>query len=209
MEISGVLRTGTGLPINKGIVSMILPDRNVSINAVTDVNGQFSFQDVSVFDSSKVILNARNTSGYSNMMIMTDVPRYQPVTKGYPDPGAIANIDSALRVYLQNEKKRSENAHKLKEVVITSTKIEKVSHPDYTSLTGLSMQADQALTAEQLKYCSFDLVSCIQSKTFGLWYSENEFYTRKILHIKGDKRPVKFFVNGVPFGFCLYYYLEN
>jgi hypothetical protein len=201
MEISGVLRTGTGLPINKGIVSMVLPDRNVSVNTVTDVNGQFSFQNVSLFDSSKVILNARNTVGYNGMMIMADIPHYQPVTKSLPDPGAIANIDSALRVYLQNAKKQSENGHMLKEVVITGSKIQKVNHPVYTSLTGLSADADQALTAEKLKYCGTDLINCIQSKTFGLWRFENEFYIKRY-YDKGDKRPVKIFVNGVPMDYA-------
>ncbi|HEY4323656.1 MAG TPA: Ig-like domain-containing protein [Mucilaginibacter sp.] len=200
MEITGVLRTSSGLPVNKGVVNMVLPDRNVSVNAVTDVSGQFSFQNVAVFDSSKVILNARNNSGYNGMMIMADVPRHQPVTKSYPDPGAIANIDSALSFYLQNAKKRNENSHMLKEVVITGSKIEKVTHPEYTALMGVSADADQTLTAEKLKYCSFDLVSCIQNKTFGLWYFEDEFYIKRY-YDKGDKRPVEFFVNGVPMDF--------
>jgi hypothetical protein len=200
IQITGTLHSNTGVPVSRGVVNLQLPGRNSSLNAVTDGSGQFNFSNVIVYDSAKVVLTARNNPGYNSMMIITDAPHFQPVTKVVADQGAMANIDSTLNIYLQNARKQSENSHVLKEVVIKGNKIEKVVHVDYPTLTGVSAQTDQTLTAEQLKYCSFDIIGCIQGKTFGLWRSEDNFYIRKSF-IAGDKRPVQFFVNGTPVDF--------
>ena len=196
IEVTGTLRTNTGTPVNKGVVNLQLPDRNISVNAVTDGNGQFRFSNVAIFDSSKVVLNARNNTGYNNMMIIADAAHYQPVTKNYEDPDVITNIDSTLSIYLQNSKKQDENSHVLKEVVIKGNKIERVTHQDYSALSGVGIQPDQTLTPDQLKYCSFDIVSCIEGKAFALWHVDNNFYIKRA-YDAGNKKPVQFFVNGL------------
>jgi hypothetical protein len=194
--VSGTLRTGTGLPVFKGIVNLKLPDRNISVNGVTDADGHFSFSNVAIFDSTKVVLNARTYERSNNLMIMADIPAYQPLTKNYKDPNAIINIDSVLNVYLQNRQKQDESSHVLKEVVIKSTKIERVTHQDYSALSGLSPQTDQTISPEQLKNCSFDIVTCIESNVFGLWHADDNFYIKRA-YDAGNKKPVQFFVNGL------------
>jgi hypothetical protein len=196
IEVTGTLRTASGMPVNKGNVNLQVPDRGFSANAVTDGNGQFRFSNVAIFDSSKVVLNARNNPGNSNLMIMADVTRSQLVTKNYNDPEAIANIDSSLNVYLQNSKKQSENSHVLKEVIIRSTKTTRYTHEDYSALTGVSMMADQTVTADLLKNCSFDIVSCLQRTVFGIWHVDNDFYIKHD-YDAGNKKPIQFFVNGL------------
>lgn len=192
--VSGMLRTISGLPVYRGIINLKIPDRHISVNGMTDADGRFSFSNVSIFDSTKVILSARSNAKNSNLMIVTDGQPFQPVTKKIYDPNAISNIDSTLDVYLQNSKKQLESLHVLKEVVIKSTKI--VSHESYSALSGLSVMTDQTITAEQLKFCSFDIMSCIEGRAFGLWHMDNNFYIKKAYNA-GDKRPVQFFVNGL------------
>jgi len=196
MVISGTLRTGTGLPVYKGIINLRLPDRNISVNGVTDADGRFSFSNVSIFDSSKVILNAKTYERNNNLMIMSDAPASQPPNKNYNDPDAIINIDSALNIYLQNSKKQLESSHTLKEVVIKATKIEKVTHEPYSALSGLSPQTDQTLSSEQLKNCSFDIISCIENNAIGVWPFNNNFYIKRD-YDNGKKTPMQVFVNGL------------
>jgi hypothetical protein len=200
MSISGTLHTATGVPVFKGIVNLQLPDRHISVNGVTDADGRFSFSNVSIFDSSKVILIARTYERNNNLMIMTDAAVNQPVIKNYSDPDAIVNIDSTMNLYLQNSKKQLESSHVLKEVVIRATKTEKFTHEPYSSLSGLSPQTDQTITAEQLKYCSFDVISCIESKVFGIWPSNNNFYIKHD-YDAGTKTPMQIFLNGLAVGY--------
>ena len=194
--VSGTLRTNSGLPVNKGTVNLLLPDRNISVNGVTNANGQFSFSNVSIFDSSKVVLSARNNPHAGDLMLMTDAAATQAVTKNNTDPDEIANIDSALSTYLVNSKKQNENSHVLKEVVIRASKIEAPIHEKYSTLNGLSAVADQVITAARLKECSFLLVDCIESMVFGLYHDNNQFYIKRD-YDAGNKTPVKFFVNGM------------
>ena len=205
MSISGTLHTATGLPVFKGIIDLRIPDRHISVNGVTDADGRFSFSNVSIFDSSKVVLLARTYERHNDLMIMTDAQVAQPVTKNYHDPDAIINIDSTMDLYLQNSKKQLESSHVLKEVVIRSTKTEKVTHEPYSSLSGLSQMADQSVSVEQLKYCSFDIISCITSKVFGIWPANDNFYIKRD-YDNGNKTPIQFFVNGLAVDYA---YLTN
>ncbi len=193
MDISGTLRTSSGMPVFKGNVTLNLAIRNSSENAVTDANGQFRFSNVFIPDSTKVVLSARNNGGNSDLMIMADVATYQPIKKGYDDPGAITNIDSVLSVYLQNSKKQLESSHVLKEVVIRSTR---PVHESYTALVGLSPSPDQVLGPDILKNCGFDFEGCVLGKVFGLWHIDNQYYIKKD-YDAGNHTPLKFFVNGL------------
>jgi hypothetical protein len=194
--VSGTLRTSMGLPVFKGNVNLRLPSRNISVNGLTDADGHFIFSNVSIFDSSKVVLSARNNASSGNMMIIADRELYQPVTKNMDDPDEITDIDSTLSEYLQNSKKQIENSHVLKEVVIKGTRPVKLVHPNYTTLTGLSMEADQNIGPDRLKYCSFVLTDCIQTSVVGLRYADQNFYIERD-YLKGNRKPVQFFVNGL------------
>ena len=195
MVVSGTLRTSAGLPVFRGAITLKVPDRNVSVSGATDADGRFSFSNVSVFDSSKVILSARNNANSGDMMIMADVPTYQKITKNPFDPDAPSNIDSVLNTYLQLSKKRLESLHMLKEVVIKSARVVGNEHPFYTALVGLSLETDQTVTAERLKNCGVDLVDCMISAVFGLFRVDNDLYIKKD-YLAGNKKPIQFYVNG-------------
>ncbi len=205
MTISGTLHTQTGVPVFKGVMNLRLPDRNISVNGVTDADGRFSFSDVSFYDSSKVVLHARTYERNNGLMIITDRPTFQPVTKNFDDPNAIVNIDSTLNVYLENSKKQFQSQHTLQEVVIKSTKIETFKHEPYSTLSGLSPFADQTLGAQQLQYCDFNIIACLESKVYGIWHDNTAFYFKRA-YDAGNKTPIQFFLNGMAID---YSYLTN
>jgi hypothetical protein len=197
IEITGTLRNQTGMPINKGSISLNIPDRNYTVQTTTDANGVFRFSKLILTDSSKIVLNARNNVNNNNLMIMLDYPRQQGLTKNMNAPDEILNIDSALQSYLKNSKKQFNNSHTLKEVEIKSKPAEhKITHADYPALTGLSMMADHELTGDRLKDCN-DFASCVQGMLFGLTYDNFNFYITRDYN-QGKRVPVQIYAGGFP-----------
>jgi len=195
MIVSGTLRTTAGLPVFKGVVNLKIPDRNISVNGYTDADGHFSFSNVSIFDSSKVIISARNNTKASNMMLAVDILPAEPVVKNYSTPDEIANIDSALSSYLENSKNQLRNQNVLNEVVIKSTRIAQEEHPVYKSLIGLSTIPDQDISAARINNCGFDLPGCLVNVVAGIMILDDKFYIQKDYYA-GGRRAIQFFVNG-------------
>lgn len=199
IEISGTLRLVNGTPVYKGSINLAVPDKNQSFNLITDPVGQFKISSLMIMDPSKVVLSARNNSGYSNMMIMPNVPTVQPVTKIYSSVSEVVNIDSTLKPYLQNSKRQAETTHNLKEVVIKGNRVApraKPVHDEYPNLKGLPMEPDQVIGTDQIKNCGMSLADCLLGSAFGLTRAENLFYVRRD-YVKGNRTPVQFFVNGL------------
>jgi len=205
ITISGTLRDGTGLPISKGIVTMIVGDRKSSVNTVANTVGEFKFSKLMFPDSTKLTINAKNNTNANNMMILLDNSTYQPATLNITAPDAVTNIDSTMNAYLQNSKQQFTNIHTLKQVEIRSTSfVKKPSHLDYPVLTGLSMDPNQVITGDRLTICPF-LAQCLQGIAFGITvYDEKAIITRS--YSAGDVRPMAIYVNGMAVDFN---YLQN
>jgi Bacterial Ig-like domain (group 1) len=208
IEITGILRSNTGIPISKGSVSMLIPDKNFSSRAVTDANGYFRFGNVLVSDSSKVTLSARdNTNG--SLMVLTVDPVLSPPSTQYMNPtGGLTNIDSTIHAYLQNSKKQL-NAlavpRTLKEVVIKANANEgKVSHQDFPTLSGLGFEADHTIPGDRFKDCPV-FSQCLGTAAMGLTYDNNNLYVTRDYN-NGKRVPVQIFVSGMEVD---YNYLDN
>ena len=196
IDISGTLRNNTGLPVPKGNVRMFIPDKGYSTQTVTDANGNYRFSNVIVSDSSKVTVNARDNANGSTLMLSVDGIITPPTTLFVNPAGAITNIDSTLRPYLQNNKKQFNTVHNLKEVVIKATNIvKKASHSDYSTLSGLSMDADHTINGEQFKGCPV-FASCLGSAALGVTYDNNNFYVTRD-YSGGNRTPMAIYVNGM------------
>jgi hypothetical protein len=204
IEISGTLRTNTGLPVAKGNIRLLIPDKNFSTQTITDMSGNFRFSNVVVSDSSKVTLNARDNTNSSNLMITVDGTIAPPSTQYINPVAEIANIDSTLRPYLQNSKKFN-NTHTLKEVVIKApSNVKKPSHSDYSSLNGLSMEADHTISGDRFNGCPV-FTSCLITAIMGLTYEDNNLYVTRDYN-NGNKTPVAVYANGMQVD---YNYLNN
>jgi hypothetical protein len=196
IDISGTLRTNTGIPVAKGNVRLFIPDKAYSTQAITDMSGNFRFSNVMVSDSSKISVNARDNTNGSNLVLTIDGMLVPPSTQYINPVGGIANIDSTLRPYLENSKKQFNTAHNLKEVVIKSTNIvKKASHSDYSTLSGLSMEADHTISGDRFKGCNF-FTDCLLAAGIGITFDNNNFYVTRDYN-SGKKTPMAIYVNGM------------
>jgi hypothetical protein len=197
IEVSGILRTTTGLPVGKASIRLLVPDRNYSAETITDLSGNFKFSNVVVMDTSKITLSARNNVNSKNLVINVNGEIYQKLNKNPNTPNEIVNIDSAIRPYLDNSRKQYQNSRVLKEVVIKSTKFEKKpSHNDYGTFAGLPGMADHEISGDQLKDCPL-LINCLSTMAFGLTYVDNNFYITRDYNA-GKKVPVQIYVGSMP-----------
>ncbi|WP_158828557.1 carboxypeptidase-like regulatory domain-containing protein [Mucilaginibacter lacusdianchii] len=199
MEISGTLRTLNGMPVKGGNVRIVIPNKNYSANAVTNVEGEFKFSNLAFEDSSQVTINARNNVRANNLMLMMN--NTSGKSPGLPPNPNVAeevlNIDSALNPYLQNSKRVYDNSHQLREVVIKSTAIPKTtSHRDYPSLSGLSSQPDHLVTSNQLGACN-NFLMCASAMLPGITYDNGAFYITRDYN-SGNRTPTQVFVKGMP-----------
>ncbi|MFD0764257.1 carboxypeptidase regulatory-like domain-containing protein [Mucilaginibacter lutimaris] len=197
LEVSGILRNNTGMPISKGNLRIQIPSKNYFAETVADMNGNFSFPKLNFPDSSQVIISARNNPNSKNLMISVNGDNYQPVTKNINALDAVANIDSAYKPLMLNSKRQYDNLHILKEVTIKSTSlVKKASHSDYTTLSALPLMADQQLTGERFKDCP-NLYICLPAMLLGVTAENNALYFTKNISNQ-NKLPMQVFLNGSP-----------
>ena len=191
IEITGVLRTGNGMPVKNGSVVLIIPDKNYSTSTISDPEGKFKFTNLMFTDSSQVILRTQR-----NMVITVDGDIEQRATPNYTLPDEIVNLDSTMHTYLQNSKRQYSNIHQLKEVVIKGASQPKASHLDYPALTGLNMVPDHLVTGDKFSGCN-DFLNCLSTALLGVTYVDNTFYVTRDYN-QGNKTPMQVFVKGMP-----------
>ncbi|OKS84664.1 carboxypeptidase-like regulatory domain-containing protein [Mucilaginibacter polytrichastri] len=196
IALSGILRKFNGIPVFKGAVRIIIPDKNFSAETTTNADGEFSFKNLVFSDSSKVTISARNNVDSKNMKITMNTGFYPVVGRSENFADEIINIDSVLSPSIKNSEKQYQFNQILKEVVIKSAPIKKVTHQDYSALTGLSSIADHEVSGEQLKGCN-NFVMCLTTALIGITYRDNNFYITRDYNA-GNKNPVQFYLKGMP-----------
>ena len=197
IDITGTLRSSTGIPVNRGNVHISIPDKNYYANAITNADGRFIFQNLIFPDSAKVVLSARDNVRASDLVLTVDGEQRQSIPINYDEPDGITNIDNELSAYLKNSKLQFNNLHILKEVVIRDKRIVKTaSHKDYGNLTSLGEQPDHIINASELEGCN-SLLECIKPLAMGMEYIDNNFYVVRDYNA-GKKTPTQVFVKGMP-----------
>jgi hypothetical protein len=196
MNISGTLRDRTGMPVKKAGLRLTIPGRTYSSEAITSPSGIFNFQNLSIPDSSQVVISAKYGTNGSNLMIMVDPAPFPEVTHNKNKVEEVMNIDSNLNSYLSNSRKQYSHLRQLKEVKIVGAPIKKVSHADYSALSSLSMMADHEISPERLTGCN-DLLTCLRTMATGLTFEDNNFYISRDF-LAGKRVPVQIFLAGSP-----------
>jgi hypothetical protein len=197
IDITGTLRSSTGIPVNRGNVHISIADKNFYANAITNADGRFIFPNLVFPDSAKVVLSARDNIHASDLVLTVDGEQRQSIPINYDEPDGITNIDNELSVYLKNSKQQFNNLHILKEVVIKDKRIVKTtSHKDYGNLTSLGEQPDHVINGSQLEGCN-TLLECIKPLAMGMEYIDNNFYVTRDYNA-GKKTPTQVFVKGMP-----------
>ena len=199
IDISGTLRTSTGIPVKGGNIRVLIRDKNFSQNVITDADGRFKFSNLVFLDSAKVNISARNNTRSDDLVITLDGEPSQSIPFNTNRPDEILNMDSLLTPYLKNSKIQYNNTHVLKEVVIKDTRIVKtVSHKDYSNLASLSIDPDHLIKGDRLMGCN-SVLECLKTMIAGMTYDETEhkfFVTRD--YNQGNRTPVQVFIKGLP-----------
>jgi hypothetical protein len=200
LEISGALRTGSGMPVSRGTINFYIKNMKISAVVTTDPNGDFRIPKLFFPDSVKAVINAKGTTNANNLMIMVSNPTPQPETPNFNGADEIINIDTALNAYLQNEKKVAQNSRVIQEVVIKETKpVKKANHQDYPNLVGLSMMADHTLDGGNLKGCP-SLYECVRSMMPGVIENQNKLYLARNFN-SGNKTEMSIYLDGAVIDF--------
>ena len=198
ITITGTLRTNAGLPVGKGNIRLLIPDKNFSTQTATDMSGNFKFTDVVFADSTKITLNARDNPNSRNLVVTVDPVVAPPGSANTAMVSEIVNIDSTLHPYLENSKRFFDSKHTLKEVVIKATPIvKKQSHRDDSALTGLSPEPDHILQGSSLGNCN-NFLTCIQGMLMGVTYDSNNFYLSRDYN-SGNKTPMQIYVDNLQY----------
>jgi hypothetical protein len=209
IEISGTLRTNTGIPVPKGNVRMLIPDKNFSAQTTTDMSGVFKFTNVIVPDTSKITLTARDNPGGTNMVLTINPLTGPPASQYINITGQVADMDSTLHGYLQNALKQQNSlnqTHSLQEVVIKEkVEAKKVSHSDFPALSGLSQLPDHTISGDIFKGCPV-FTSCLNTSALGLSYEDNNLYLTRDYNSGNKSTPVAIYVSGMPVDYA---YLNN
>jgi len=198
INISGNLRTNSGLEVPNGNIHLNFSDRLASQDAQTDESGNFKFSNLNFKDSTKVVLNAKNNPNGKNMVITVNAETAPTLLKNINSPDNVQNIDSTLSVYLKNTKRQYAGTRMLKEVVIVAkSEVKKPSHLDYSALTGLSPIADHVVSPEQLTGCNF-LTQCLSTAVMGFTFDQGNFYLTRDYNAGNKSTPAAIYFNGLP-----------
>jgi len=197
INLTGTLRASSGIAINRGNVTIAIPDKNYYASTLTNEDGRFIFPNLVFSDSTKVKISARNNVRGNDLVLSVDGDPNQRIGIDYNSPNEILNIDSVLNSYLKNSRAQYKNSNVLKEVVIKDTKIVKgPNHKDYSSLSSLSEEPDHLIPGKQFTGCN-SVLECLKSLAMGVIFDTDNFYVFRDYN-SGKKIPMQVFVKGMP-----------
>jgi|GEM_PF-122567 len=122
LELAGMLKTPSGKPVPNGKITLVSTKENFLRDTITDINGNFKFDNLYLPDTSKIILRARKQHNGSNVAIYVKQPEYPGVAKQQEDGTALSPEIAAILQKNDSEYWRGQdslrNGRQLKEVVI-------------------------------------------------------------------------------------------
>jgi len=92
LNLSGTIKTLSNKPVANGRVRLTSIKDHFAEDTVTDANGNFTFKNMNLYDTTKVIINAKKANGGDNVKISIKKPSYPAVQKT-PVPVNSLNAD--------------------------------------------------------------------------------------------------------------------
>ncbi|MEJ7692458.1 TonB-dependent receptor plug domain-containing protein [Daejeonella sp.] len=182
MEISGRVKALSGKPVIGGKVTLFSSSGDVFLlDTLTDVNGEFKFQNLTFSDSTKFIVQARNEKDRKNVEIELDRIPAQLVTKNKNEAMLEVNVNRSILPYLQNSKNQFEEMRRYglvgKSIMLAEVKVveKKALVKNSSNLNGAG-NADAVIKSEDLQNCAF-ITQCIQSRVAGIIVNNGIVYS--------------------------------
>ena len=205
LSLSGKLTTLAGKPIPKAPIFVTNLKAHFEADTLTDENGNFSFSNLGMPDTAKLVVNGKKANGGNNVKISITPPTFPQVTKN------LIRTENEPEEFKAEIKKNYEafqqdsvgHVIQLKEVSIKQHKSLGSGH-DYsvtlkssTNLNGPGM-ADQVLLADQVYMGCASLADCLQGRLQGVTFTGGVPYSLKAIarHLMGPAKPMAIYVNG-------------
>ncbi|WP_207429129.1 carboxypeptidase-like regulatory domain-containing protein [Pedobacter sp. SYSU D00535] len=203
ITVSGkVTHSNNGKPVIGGKVTLLASSGNAgALDTVTNAEGRFRFENLSFNDSTRFVIQARNTKGKKNVDIEVDHVPPQLVTKNKNAAELEVNVNQSILPYLKakNEELISMRKNGLlrRNIMLQEVKIVKkkpvVTHS--SNLNGAG-NADAILRADQLRNC-LNLSQCLQGMVAGLVIQNGIAYlTRSMYSSFSGLVPMQLIVDG-------------
>ena len=187
MEISGRVKALNGKPVVGGKVTLFSSVGDVFLmDTLTDVNGEFKFENLNFSDSTKFIVQARNEKDRKNVDIELNRIPAQLVTKNKNEPMLEVNVNRSILPYLQNSKNQFDELRRYgiigKSIMLAEVKVveKKPVLKNSSNLNGAG-NADAIIKSEDLLNCPF-LTQCIQGRVAGIIVSNGIVYSARSMN---------------------------
>ncbi|MDB5152036.1 MAG: hypothetical protein JWR54_787, partial [Mucilaginibacter sp.] len=178
LSLSGIIKTPSNKPVANGKVRLTSVKDLFVADTLTDANGNFTFSDINLQDSTKVVINAQKADGGDNVKIYFKEHTYPLVDNNKEQINhATENIPEPLKEVMQktytSQQKNIrldslQKVRQLKEVRIEAQKAD-FYHPHYSSNMKMSANlngpgnANQVLLGDKLVGCG-RLSDCLRGK---------------------------------------------
>ena len=187
MEISGRVKALNGKPVVGGKVTLFSSVGDVFLmDTLTDVNGEFKFEDLNFSDSTKFIVQARNEKDRKNVEIELNRIPAQLVTKNKNEPMLEVNVNRSILPYLQNSKNQFDELRRYgvigRSIMLAEVKVveKKPVLKNSSNLNGAG-NADAIIKSEDLQNCAF-LSQCLQGRVAGIIVSNGIVYSSRSMN---------------------------
>ncbi|MBC7399980.1 MAG: TonB-dependent receptor [Mucilaginibacter sp.] len=212
LSLSGTVTTPGNKAVPNGKIQLSSPKDFFVSDTLTDANGNFTFNNVDLPDSTKIIINAKKLSGGKNVKIKMLENRFPDVAKNTdPDTYAIENVPELVKnvmqqIYVAGQKAiRLDSANKaiqLKEVKINGKRNE-YFNPKFSDNINASSNlngpghADQVILGEKFLAIGGMLSDVLPNKIPGLtWRGKIPYNLRDVAKF-GGARPMLVIVEGM------------
>jgi len=173
LQVSGKVTSMAGKPVIGGKVTLFSASGDVfMLDTITNVNGEFRFDNLIFNDSTKFVIQARNEKDRKNVEILLDRIPAQLVTKNKNEAMLEVNVNRSMLPYLKNSRSQFDELRRYgvigRNILLDEVKIvERKQEVKYSSNLNGAGRADAIIKADQLQNC-FDLAMCLQGRVAGL-----------------------------------------
>jgi hypothetical protein len=175
LEISGIIKSPFGKPLSNGTITLLPSNGNSLLTSVSDDKGIFHFQNLVFTDTAHFVLSAVNGKGRNSTKITYLNDKLQSVVPENQLQNAPSNADTAMAVYLKNDKQQLDELLKygiVKRIMLKEVNIrEKKRDDDYRtfSLAGAG-HADQVMHADEIERIQGPLTTSLNGRLRGVLF---------------------------------------
>ena len=203
IALSGTLKTPAGKPVANGRLTLAAPHEGFFADTTTDAYGNFSFTDLPLSDTSKIILRARKQNNGSNVAIYVkqpDFPGLPEINRAEPKPKLTDTLQGGSGIKDNIVLQQNDSLHQLHQLNEVVIKDKAAAKPDQYNGYGTTYEFD--VDMKKLNKDAVDLPEILGYAIPGLSFSGNRFtYDFKPVAVNIDELPrsandVRFFKPG-------------